>query len=97
MVGWSLYHGHYAFATSLLMCFYGILRTGEQFDVVRDRVEISTKLRTAVVALGLTKAGKRAGVQESVSIGHDTAFRLVQHWVTTPEIVPGRRPLAQII
>ena len=81
MVGWSLYHGHVAFATSLLMCFYGILRTGELFDVVRNKVDVSTKLRTAVVALGLTKAGKRAGVQESVSIGHDTAFRFVQHWV----------------
>ena len=81
MVGWALYHGHFAFATSLLLCFYGILRTGELFDVIRSRVEISPKLRTAVVALGLTKAGKRAGVQESVTIGHDTAYRFVQHWV----------------
>ena len=54
----------------------------ELLDVVRNRVEVSKKLRTAVIALGLTKAGKRAGVQESVSIGHDTAFRYVQHWVT---------------
>ena len=38
-------------------------------------------MRTAVIALGLTKAGKRAGVQESVSVGHDTAFRYVQQWV----------------
>ena len=32
--------------------------------------------------IGLTKAGKRAGVQESASIGHDTAFRYAQHWLT---------------
>ena len=80
MVGWSLYHGHFAFATSLLVCFYGVLRTGELLDVVRNRVEISARLRTAVIALGLIKAGKRAGVQESVSVGHDTAFRYVQRW-----------------
>ena len=53
------------------MCFYGALRTGELLDVSRNRVEISAKLRTAVIALGLTKAGKRAGTQESVSLGHD--------------------------
>ena len=82
MVGWSLCNNHFAFATSLLLCFYGILRTGELLDVVRDKVEISSKLRTVVVALGLTKAGKRAGVQESISVGHDTAFRFVQHWAS---------------
>ena len=71
MVGWGLYHSHFAFATSLLVCFYGALRTGELLDVSRNRVEISAKLRTAVIALGLTKAGKRAGTQESVSLGHD--------------------------
>ncbi|CAK9010766.1 unnamed protein product [Durusdinium trenchii] len=65
MVGWALYHGHFAFGTSLLLCFYGILRTGELLDVNRSRIEISPKLRTAVVSLKLTKAGKRAGVQES--------------------------------
>ena len=76
MVGWALYHGHFAFATSLLVGFYG----------ARNRVEISSKLRTAVIALGLTEAGKRAGVQESVSLGHDTVFRYVQHWthLTSP-------------
>ena len=51
MVGWSLNHGHFAFATSLLVCFYGVLRTGGLLDVVRNRVEISAKLRTAVIAL----------------------------------------------
>ena len=80
MVGWGLYHGHFAFAASLLVCFYGTLRTGELLDVSRNRVEISAKLRTAVIALGLSKAGKTAGVQESVSLGHDTVFRYVQHW-----------------
>ena len=80
MVGWALYHGHFAFATSLLLCFYGILRTGELLDVNRSRIEISAKLRTAVVSLKLTKAGKKAGVQESVSVTHDTAFRYVQQW-----------------
>ena len=80
-VGWSLYNGHFAFATSLLLCFYGILRTGELLDVNHNRKEISAKLRTAVVSLKLTKAGKRAGVQESVSVSHDTAFRYVQQWM----------------
>ena len=75
-----VYHGHFAFATSLLVCFYGILRTGELLDVLRSRIEISAMLRTAVICLKLTKAGKRAGVQESVSLSHDTAFRYVQHW-----------------
>ena len=80
MVGWGLYHGYFSFATSLLLCFYGILRTGELLEVSRKRVEISSKLRVCVVSLGLTKAGKRAGVQESVTVGHDLAFRFMQHW-----------------
>ena len=51
MVGWALYHSHFAFATSLLVCFYGTLRTGELLEITRNRIEISAKLRTAVIAL----------------------------------------------
>ena len=74
MVGWSLYHHHVSFATSLLLCFYGILRAGELLGVTKNRLDVSTALRVVVVSLGLTKAGKRAGVQESVTVGHDTLF-----------------------
>ena len=81
MVGWSLYHQHFSFATSLLLCFYGTLRTGELLDVTRSRIDLSESLRVAVVSLGMTKAGKRAGAQESVTVGHDTAFRYLQHWM----------------
>ena len=56
------------------------LRTGELLDVTKRRVDISDSLRVAVVSLGVTKAGKRAGVQESVTVGHDTAFRYLQQW-----------------
>ena len=80
MVGWSLYHQYFSFATSLLRCFYGILRTGEMLDVTKRRLDISDSLRVAVVSLGMTKAGKRAGVQESVTVGHDTAFRYLHQW-----------------
>ena len=76
------------------------LRKGELLDVVRSRVEVSAKLRTAVISLGLTKAGKRAGVQESVSLGHDTAFRFVQHWspcVRSSETLSFAASMAQIV
>ena len=82
MVGWSLYHQHFPFATSLLLCFYGALRTGELLDVTKRRIDVSENLRVAVVSLGLTKAGKRAGAQESVTVGHDTAFRYLQQWMS---------------
>ena len=82
MVGWSLYHHHFSFATSLLLCFYGILRTGELLDVTKNRLDVSSALRVVVVSLALTKAGKRAGVQESVTVGHDAAFRYVKQWYT---------------
>ena len=82
MVGWSLYHQHFSFATSLLLCFYGILRTGELLDVTKSRIDVSDSLRVAVVGLGLTKAGKRTGTQESVTVGHDTAFRFLHHWMS---------------
>ena len=59
MVGWGLYHQRFSFATSLLLCFYGILRAGELLDVTKSRVDISATLRVAELSLGMTKAGKR--------------------------------------
>ena len=35
MVGWSFFHGHFEFGVSLLVGFYGMLRTGE-LTTLRD-------------------------------------------------------------
>ena len=58
--------GHTGAAIALCVAFDGMLRTGEMLDVKASDVVISADSLTAVVSLGLTKGGKRRGVEETV-------------------------------
>ena len=58
MCGWSVLKGHYSFAISLLLGFYGMLRTGELLEVRRKDLMGDPSGRRIVLSLGLTKGGK---------------------------------------
>ena len=83
MVGWSLFNRHYAFALSLMLGFYGLLRTGELHSLTNSAIFISSPTKPAVLSLGLTKGGKRAGAAESVTLNVAEVLRRLYHWKRT--------------
>ena len=80
MVGWAIFHQHHSFALSLLIGFFGLLRTGEIHGVRSDQVYMAGPKQAAVISLGLTKSGKRAGAAESVTIHVYEVLRRLFHW-----------------
>ena len=68
MEGWSVTKGHDTFALSLLVGFYSLLRTGELSALQAWQIHKSSPNHSAVHNLGLTKAGKRQGAAESVTL-----------------------------
>ena len=81
LCGWSAFHGHYSFAVSLLVAFYGMLRTGEVLAVKRKDLCSQPGSRKVLLSLGLTKSGKRAGAAESVVLGHDVVVNVLKRWM----------------
>lgn len=93
MCGWAIFHQHLSFAISLMVGFYGMLRTGEILALRKSHFTLDSNGRKAVVSLGLTKGGKRAGASESVVLGHDLTVMGLKSWMssvsaTTP-LTPG--------
>ena len=82
MVGWSLFHKHDLFALSLLVGYYGLLRTGELFDLSSSNIFSVNPSKPVILSLGLTKSGKRAGVYESITIQVLEVTRRLFHWKT---------------
>ena len=80
MVGYSIFHGRFTFALSLLVGFYGMLRTGELLAVKPAHLTQSSPKSLAVLALGLTKTGRRHGAAESITIGVETVTRFLWEW-----------------
>lgn len=79
MIGRSFFNEEYLFGLSLMVLFYGLLRTGELFDLVSTSIYMTGPSQGAVVALALTKRGKRMGAAESVTIQvHDVLKKLWQ-------------------
>lgn len=68
MVGWSFLHEEFSFGVSLLVGFYGLLRAGELLALQSWQVHMIGPSSPAVLSLGLTKSGKRAGAEESVTL-----------------------------
>lgn len=56
-LGWCLFHEDYAFGVSLLLGFYGLLRTGELLSVCNHHIFMTAPDKPAVVALGLVTVG----------------------------------------
>lgn len=80
MAGWSFFHGHYTFGVSLVVGFYTMLRSGELISLRSSHIMCSSTEKQALISLGLTKGGKRQGAAESVVLGVEPAFKLVQRW-----------------
>ena len=80
MMGWAIFHDHHLFALSLALGYYGMLRTGELFDITLSSVFMSKKTAPAVISLGLTKGGKLTGAAESVTIQVEDVLRRLWQW-----------------
>ena len=80
MIGHAIFHQEYRFAISLLVGFYGVLRTGELLGLTSSDVSVSSERGPAVVALGYTKGGQRQGAAESVSLTSEQVIRWLHRW-----------------
>ena len=85
MVGQSLFEDTPLFALSLLLGFHGLLRTGELLEIRKNHVSQAGPRSPAVISLGLTKSGKRAGAAESVTIREEETLRRLWQWLMTPD------------
>ena len=83
MVGHALFKKDFGFALSLLVGFHGLLRTGEILGITAAHVSVSKPKGPAVISLGLTKAGKRQGASESVTLHGEDICRRLHQWVHT--------------
>lgn len=80
MAGWAFFHQHFSFGVSLLLGYYGMLRTGELVGLRSSHIMVDQHRDRAVISLGLTKAGKRQGAAESCVLGLDIAVRYLRRW-----------------
>ena len=91
MVGWAFFHQRFTFGVSLLLGFYGMLRTGEILDLRSSQLFTEFNNPKLIVSLGLTKGGKRQGASESVVIGYDMVVTFVKKW---KDLASSHTPLA---
>eukprot|EP00435_Cladocopium_sp_Y103_P017447 s824_g4.t1 len=80
LVGYSLFKGEALFALSLLLGFHALLRTGELLALKARDVAVQSPKGPAVISLGLTKAGKRQGAAESVTVHSEDVCRRLFQW-----------------
>lgn len=80
MAGWAFFHQHFAFGISLLVAFYGMLRTGEVLNLTNADMFMTSIRSPAVLSLGMTKGGKRQGVAESCTLTPQVVLQWVWHW-----------------
>ena len=75
MVGLALFKNETLFAISLLLAYYGMLRTGELLTVKAKDFTQKHPLSPFVLSLGYTKGGKRSGAAESITLGVEDLCR----------------------
>eukprot|EP00438_Fugacium_kawagutii_P036234 Skav234091 [mRNA] locus=scaffold212:164975:165838:- [translate_table: standard] len=80
MAGWAFFKGHYSFGISLLVGYYGMLRTGEVLNLRSSAMMTNPRDKQVVISLGYTKSGKRQGAAESVILGYQPAVQLLKRW-----------------
>ena len=80
MVGRSIFNDYTDFALSLLLGYYGLLRTGEIHALTAKQIFITSPSKPCVLSLGLTKGGKRAGAAESVTIQVSEVLQFLWKW-----------------
>ena len=81
MAGLAFFRSDYCFGISLLLGFYGMLRTGELLSVKSTHITMSRECGPAVLSLGYTKGGRRMGAAESVTIGVVPLCRFLWKWM----------------
>jgi len=86
MVGRAIMRHDTSFALSLLLSFYGMLRTGELLSLLARQVEVSTEDGPAVISLGMTKGGQRQGASESITVTVHDVVRRLRAWKATPKV-----------
>ena len=84
MVGHALFHQPPLFALSLLLGFYGLLRTGEILGLNKRHLAVASRDTAVLVSLGFTKGGKRQGAAESAKVVVEDVIRRVKQWLDTP-------------
>lgn len=83
MTGYALFKQMPLFALSLLLGFHGLLRTGELFQICARHIAITRPRGPAVISLGWTKAGKRQGAAESITICVEDVCRRLYQWCSS--------------
>ena len=81
LVGYALFKNWHEFALSLLLCFHALLRTGELLAIQAKHMSISRPKGPLIISLGLTKAGKRQGAAESVTVHSEDVCRRAFAWL----------------
>lgn len=80
MVGWAMFKEHFNFGISLLVAFYGMLRTGELLSLQAWQISMVSPCQPAVISLGLTKSGKRQGAAESITVTEISVLKFLWAW-----------------
>ena len=81
LVGRAFFLKDEAFGLSLLVAFYGMLRTGELLGLDSSKISMNGPTQPAIISLGFTKAGQRQGASESVTITVLPVLRLLWEWL----------------
>ena len=84
MIGHAVFNERHLFALSLLVGFWGLLRTGELLGLEKRHFSVTSRSNSVLVSLGYTKGGKRHGAAESVKISVEDVTRRVQQWIEDP-------------
>ena len=80
LVGWAIFKDDLAFAVSLVVGFFCMLRTGEVLELCSHHIEMTGPSRVAILSLGFTKGGKRQGAAESATLTVVDALKLLWKW-----------------
>ena len=83
LAGYSQCQGNHLFGLSLLVAFYGLLRTGEVLGIKASHVTVGSPQHPALINLGFTKGGKRTGAAESATIPVKEVIQGLINWKQT--------------
>eukprot|EP00435_Cladocopium_sp_Y103_P065123 s76_g27.t1 len=80
LAGYFIFKEQPLMALSVLLGYYSMLRTGELLGLRAKDVTVDLHHGHAVIALGLTKGGKRTGAAESVTVTVHEVIRRLAQW-----------------
>ena len=80
IAGRALLQNDPQFALSVLVGFYGMMRTGEILEIKPSQIEVGHLNGPAVISLGMTKGGQRQGTAESITVTVFDVVRRLHQW-----------------